>query len=103
MRSILACGAALALTAACSPNPNPARVMAIVPSSAGAYETREVTLTTITDVTALTGSVATIVGGAQVEINSADPAQQSATSPEQYADLLLKTKGNAVRANFIDK
>ena len=97
------CGA-VAVLAACAPNPPaPVKVMAIVPSITGTYETRQVDLTTITSITSLTGSVVTLVGGSVVEINPSDPAQMAAVTDEQISQVLQPTPGGAVRANFIDR
>ena len=103
MRFLRVCGAVL-LVAACAPNPAaPVKVMAIVPSLTGAYETRQIELTTITSITRLQGSVVKLVGGVVVEINSADPQQMAARTEEEYAKVLEKNGGADVRANFIDK
>ncbi len=103
MRFASLCGAAVFL-AACAPNPPaPVSVMAIVPSLTGTYETRQISLSTITSITALSGTVVTLVGGAVVTIDPNDPAQKSAVTDEQIAAVLQSNRGGAVHANFIDK
>jgi hypothetical protein len=102
LRFPIVCG--LLLLAACEPASSlPVKVMAILPNRAGTYDTKQVELTTPDSVVHMTGKLLTLVGGAQVELNPADPALGTATSEEQLLDILMKNKGNSVRANFVDK
>ncbi len=101
-RLILLC--AVALLAACEPDVpamTNAKVMIIQAGTNGTYDTKQVELTTPTSVVHLTGPLLTMVGGGFVEINEDELAV--ASSDEQRAEILLKNKGNSVRANFIDK
>ena len=103
MRFVLGCGAVV-LLAACAPSSTaPVKVMAIVPSITGTYETKQIELTTITSITALTGKVVTLVGGTQIVIDPNDPAQMMATTDDQIAQTLQPNRGGAVHANYIDK
>ncbi len=104
---------ALALSAAallaCGPNPKaPVKVMAIVPSVQGNYETRQVELNTIGSITALKGSVAELLGGARVVLDSTDPLQNVGggidnMTDEQRYEVLVKGKGMDVRGNYIER
>jgi hypothetical protein len=102
MRFRALCG--VLLLAACEPAvTTPVKVMAIVPNNSGTYDTKQVELTTPASVIHMNGPLLTLVGGAQVEINPNDPALMTATSEEQLIEVLLKNKGNSVRANLVDK
>ncbi len=93
---------AVSMLAACEPNVQlPVKVMIVGANTNGTYDTKQVELTTPTSIVHMTGPNLTLVGGAFVEINEQE--LNTATSDEQAADLLLKNKGNSVRANFIDK
>lgn len=91
---------------ACGPNPKPpVKVMALVPSVSGPYETRQVELTTITNMTSLQGSVARLIGGNRVVFDTTDPMQADLLTmddPTRY-EVLVKQKGGDVRANYVDK
>ncbi len=96
----------LATLLACGPNPPaPVKVMAIVPNASGTYETQQVELTTVTNLTAMQGSVVTFVGGTRVTIDPNDPLQASLTdkSDSQLYDILVKEKGADPRGNFINR
>ncbi len=102
MRFPTLCG--VLLLAACEPaSTSPVKVMAIVANSMGTYDTKQVELTTADSVVHLSGKLLTLVGGAQVELNPADPALSTVTSEEQLLDVLMKNRGNSVRASFTEK
>ena len=99
----------LALMVACGPNPKPpVKVMALIPDEAGAFQTTQVELTTVANVTTLKGDVVTLVGGTQVVLDATDPLQQlnggieNMTDAQRY-EVLVKEKGGDVRAHFVDK
>lgn len=99
---------ALTLAAlSCGPNPPaPVRVMAIVPSEANLYEPREVSLTTIGNLTNLTGSIAELTGVARVIVDANDPLQRGGIenlTPEQRFDVIVKDRGAPVRGNFLER
>ncbi|MCA3014646.1 MAG: hypothetical protein INH41_19870 [Myxococcaceae bacterium] len=106
MRRFVAFTLALALGAACGPNPPaPVKVMAIIPTETGSYEPREVELTTVTNLTALKGSVAELVGGARVIVDGADPLQANlpALNDSQRFDVLVRDRGTDVRGSYLDR
>ena len=100
---LIVCAAALS----CGPNPPaPVRVMAIVPVETGGYETREVQLQTIGNLTTLKGSVAELVGVNRVTIDPNDPIQRGGIenlTDEQRYEVLVKDKGSDVRGNYLDR
>ena len=103
---IFAAACALAVLFACGPNPKPpVKVMAVVPSVSGPYETRQVELTTITNLTTLQGSVAKLIGGARVVFDPTDPMQTDVLTMDDATrySVLVKEKGGDVRGNFVDK
>lgn len=94
---------------ACAPNPEaPVQVMALVPNESGAYATVQVALTTLSDFTALKGSVAEFKGGNRVIVDPNDPLQglngglQNMSDDERF-EVLVKNKGHDVDGHFIDR
>ncbi len=88
---------------ACAPNdPAPIHTAAITfnPTTAQ-YQISQVNLTTVSNLVHLQGSVADIVGGAEVVLDSSDPALQSATTDEQVEAAVLKDPGGTVNASFV--
>jgi hypothetical protein len=99
-RTVIA--AALVFLAACEPAPqSPVRARALVLSGNGSYVTQEVTLNTLTDVIHMEGSVAKLVGGARIELDSQDPELQGLTTEEAFGNALVKADGRPVTANWI--
>lgn len=96
---------ALLALAACGPNPAPpVRVMAIVPGPNAAYETREVSLETLTNATTLTGSIGKLYGGSRIVIDPTDPLLQSKSLTDDVLEkVLLKDLGGDVKAHYIDR
>lgn len=93
----------------CGPNPPaPVKVMALVPSATNTLEPTQVLLQTITNVTALKGTVAYLVGGASVVVDPNDPLQQvnggiaNQTDDQRYAGI-VKNTGLDVTVNYISK
>jgi hypothetical protein len=70
-------------------------------SGNGSYVTQEVTLNTLTDVVHMEGSVAKLVGGARIEVDSQDPELQGITTEEAFGNALIKADGRPVTANWI--
>lgn len=70
-------------------------------SKSGKYQLSEVDLTTITDLESLTGSVAHLVGGANVVIDGNDQALATATTGADLKKALLKDPGGPVHASFV--
>jgi hypothetical protein len=100
-----AIAAALLLLAACEPVPqDPVKVRALVLSGNGSYVTQEVTLNTITDIIHMEGSVAKLVGGARIVLDSNDPELQvPSLTEEAFANALIKSEGRPVTANWIEQ
>jgi hypothetical protein len=97
--------AAALLAAACGPSSTaPVDVMALVVSG-GKYEARQVQLSTVRDVVALRGDVATLTGNARIIVDGTDPALQNPASltEEQLSEIFVVGKGMAPRANYIEK
>jgi hypothetical protein len=96
--------AMLALVAGCQPDvPVPTQVMALVLGSNGRYEPKSVTLKTITDPYAVSGTAATLVGGARVVLDGADPVLAVVRTEDELRDALLKQKGAPPRANYFEQ
>jgi hypothetical protein len=101
-RTVIA--AALVLLAACEPVPEqPVKVRALVLSGNGSYVTQDVTLTTITDIIRMEGTVAKLIGGARVVLDPNDPELQRAQTEDAFAQALIKASGRPVTANWIQK
>lgn len=104
LRTVTAATAALAMLASCAPDTQaPVRVRALVLNSAGQYEPQEVQLHTVTDIVTLEGSVARFMGGARIVVDAADPELQNATTEAALTNAMLKDKGGAVTASYIEK
>lgn len=92
---------------ACGPNKAPPVQMVIdVQTTSGKYEPKAVTFNTLTDVVAMKGRVAELIGGARIVISDSDPQRQNDTGPltdEQLANILLKNKGLPVSASYVEK
>lgn len=93
-----------ALSPACGPAASsPVRIMALVPTTRGVFEPKEVALNTLTDVPALKGSVAKLVGGAHITVKFDDPAVQGATSEDAFTKAFVRSQGSAPRANLLER
>lgn len=104
MRASAVCLAAVLLLCACEPSINGTPlVYAIVMNKSNKLEQRAVELTNLTSVVHFTGPNFTLVGGAQVVIDPSDPSLGSATDDKQLEDVLMKNRGNSVRASYLDK
>lgn len=89
---------------ACAPNQKPpAQVMALVPTIKGSFAPQQSELTTVSDVTALKGTVLQVKGGARVRIDPSDPALVQAMTDDQIKTALLKDQGGDVHVNYVDK
>ena len=99
----------LVLLAACGPNSKaPVKVMALIPDEAGAFQTTQIELTTVTDIVTLKGSVVNFVGDTRVVLDADDPVQQlnggiSMMSDDQRYEVIVKSKGTDVRAHYVDR
>lgn len=100
---------ATSLVLACGPNPKaPVKVMALIPSAEGLLTQQQVELQTITNMTALAGQVAHLVGGVSVVLDNQDPLQNvggglpNQTEAQRWAGI-VKNEGMPVRGHFIDK
>lgn len=109
MKRVLSSLFAGLVIAGCGPNPPPpVKVMVVAPKQTGAYSTREVQLQTITSITALKGTVASLIGGGRIIIDSTDPLQNlkgglaNQTDDERLASI-VKDRGLDVRGNYIER
>jgi len=103
LRTIIA-AAALLLLASCAPaTEEKVKVRALVIDSKGiGYAPEEVTLNTITDIVAMEGKVARMIGGASIRVDSEDPELANAPTEEAFAEAMIKGSGSSVKASFID-
>ena len=99
----------LTFLTSCGPNPKaPVKVMALIPDEAGAFQTTQVELTTVSNVVALKGDVVVMIGGTRVVLDPNDPLQQlnggiaNMTDAQRY-EVIVQEKGGDVRAHFVDK
>ncbi|MCE9672783.1 hypothetical protein LY474_33755 [Myxococcus stipitatus] len=102
LRKVIATTAVLGLAAGCAPDSSaPVKVSALVLASNGEYTPQEVELKTISDIVGLSGNVADLHGGARIVLDSNDPDLQNATTPEAFANAVLKDSGRDVTASYI--
>ncbi|HEX8697404.1 MAG TPA: hypothetical protein VF815_01075 [Myxococcaceae bacterium] len=96
--------AALLLLASCAPpTEDKPKVRALVIDSKGTgYAPTEVTLNTVTDIVAMEGTVAKIIGGASIRVDSEDPELQNAPTEEAFGEAMIKNEGSPVKASYID-
>ncbi|MBL8934565.1 MAG: hypothetical protein JNM69_08420 [Archangium sp.] len=91
----------------CGPTPPlPVRVMAIVPVETGSYETREVSIQTLSNLATLKGSVAELVGANRLTVDPNDPLQRGGIenlTDEQRYEVIVKDKGTDVRGNYLER
>lgn len=96
-----------AALAACQPaTTSPARVVAMIQTTTGAYAPREVDLTTMKDAVAISGSVATFTGGARIVEDPSDPLLQTNggnLTADQIAAVFVKAKGIPPRGSYIEQ
>jgi hypothetical protein len=100
--------AGLVAVAGCGPvaKEGRAQAMSLVLSPEGVYKPRQVELKYLTDVVALKGDVANLVGGARVLVDPVDPLLQTNNgnlSDSQLLDVFEKQKGMDVRASYVEK
>ncbi len=95
--------AALALvTVSCAPDTQkPTKVRALVLSSSGQYQPKEVELKTVTNIVTLEGDVVRMQGGATIRVDPNDPELQAATTEEAFKLALTKEAGRPVTANYL--
>jgi hypothetical protein len=96
--------AALLSLASCAPEtPEKVTVRALLLDSNGTgYAPKEVVLSTVTDIVAMEGAVANIIGGATIRVDSQDQELINAPSEEAFGNAMLKNAGSSVKASFID-
>jgi len=96
--------AALLLLASCAPpTEDKPKVRALVIDSKGTgYAPTEVTLNTVTDIVAMEGTVARMIGGASIRVDSQDPELLNAPTEEAFGEAMIKNAGSPVKASYID-
>lgn len=77
--------------------------MALVPGADHQVAPGEVQLRTVTDVVALSGGAANLIGGARIIIDPNDPLVVAASSPEQLRRAFLKAPGLPPRAHYVER
>jgi hypothetical protein len=97
--------AALALLASCAPDSKlPVKMVVLVYDYAGRYQPQTVELTTPTDLVALGGPVARIVGGASFDLSAKAMAGVPANATlQQVLKAATKDEGSAVRVSYLEK
>ncbi len=96
----------LALVVGCGPNPPaPVKVRALIPNASGVFQPTEVVLSTVSNVTSLTGDIITFVGSTKIVLDSSDPLQANIVgmSDEQRYEVLVKNKGGDVRVHYVEQ
>jgi hypothetical protein len=103
-RTVIAATAALLLLASCAPpTEDKPKVRALVLDSKGTgYTPTEVTLNTVTDIVSMEGTVAKMIGGASIRVDSEDPELQNAPTEEAFGEAMIKNAGSSVKASYID-
>ena len=97
---------AAAMLDGCAPNPPaPVSIMAILYDQSNTLGPQQTQLQTVSNVTALTGTIGTLVGGASIILDPTNPAQMNllGLSDDQLANALYAERGGAVTADLIDK
>ena len=96
--------AALLLLASCAPaTEEKMKVRALVIHSRGTgYAPEEVTLTTVTDIVAMEGKVARMIGGASIRVDSQDPELINAPTEKAFGEAMIKGSGSSVKARYIN-
>jgi hypothetical protein len=97
--------AALALLVSCAPDPKaPVKVVVLVYDHAGRYQPQTVELTTPTDLVALGGPVARIVGGASFDLSAKGLAGVPADATlQQVLKAATKDEGSTVRVSYLER
>ncbi|MBK7860307.1 MAG: hypothetical protein IPJ65_17195 [Archangiaceae bacterium] len=94
----------VAFLVACGPNVKaPVTVMALLYNGSNKLGPKQTTLDTVTNITALKGTVVNLVGGAGVTVNDPDGPDPFSLSDEELLNAELTSRGGDVHANLIDK
>ncbi|HLL53212.1 MAG TPA: hypothetical protein VK447_06695 [Myxococcaceae bacterium] len=95
----------VSLLAGCGPDKvPPVQMMVMMLSPKGVYEPKRAALGSLTNVSAFSGSVATLVGGSRIIIDPGDPALAAAPNltDEQLANVFVKAKGIPPRGSYVE-
>lgn len=99
--------AVVAVVAGCEPNKTaPVKVMALIQTNQGTFAPKEISLETVSNVTELSGSAATLIGGAVIVLNFSDPLIQATggdLTEDQIKQIFVKNPGAPVQASWIEK
>jgi hypothetical protein len=99
--------ALVALLGACEPNKQaPVRVMALIQTNQGTFAPKEVSLESVGDVVALSGTAAKLIGGATIVLNFSDPlidASGGNLTEDQIRQLFVRNPGAPVQAAYVEK
>lgn len=93
--------------AGCEPQrPAPVRVMALVQTNQGTFSPKEISLDTVSNIVALEGTAAKLIGGARIILNFSDPLIQASggnLSEDEIRQVFVKNLGLPPRAAYIEK
>ncbi|HVE81433.1 MAG TPA: hypothetical protein VND93_01240 [Myxococcales bacterium] len=84
----------------------PVKVMALVQTNQGTFAPKEIQLETISNIVAMEGAAAKLIGGARIVLNFSDPlitATGGNLTEDQIQDVFLKSKGLPPRAAYVEK
>jgi len=94
------------IAVSCAPNPSaPVSIMAMLYDQTNTLGPQQTTLSTIQSISSMSGSVATLYGGAEILLDPMNAQQQMPTglSPDQLASAFYASRGGAVTADLIAK
>lgn len=105
MRAAVALGALVG--AGCGPQKTaPVKAMALIQTNQGVFAPKEVSLETVTDIVALNGTAAQLIGGAKIVLNFSDPiivATGGNLTDDQIKQVFVKSPGAPPRAAYVEK
>lgn len=106
-RRLLAILAMAAFTCSCGPvTTQPVQVMALTRPAGGKYKPTQVALSSLSDVVKLDGSVAYLVGGAEIDTNPGNRLLQlngGAVTDEELANIFIEVDGAPPHASYVEK
>src|SRR5678809_1460939 len=99
--------AVLAGLSGCGPQKQaPVRVMALIQTNQGTFAPKEISLESIGDIVALSGTAAKFIGGAKIVLDFNDPLIQATggdLTEEQIKQVFVKSAGSPPKAAYIEK
>src|SRR5678809_1460918 len=99
--------AVLAGLSGCGPQKQaPVRVMALIQTNQGTFAPKEISLESIGDIVARSGTAAKFIGGAKIVLDFNDPLIQATggdLTEEQIKQVFVKSAGSPPKAAYIEK